>query len=224
MKDKLWTARDGQIGTAHVSRDGKIVDFRPARWVHVQFGDIFAEPPRGQEHGIKSLRLAPHTTTVRVIRKDAHMVGEQDVVDILQANFAGEEIVVEGEQRWEWYDKAAETACNVSTNDRQRDRQRRIKKQEEFINSFPAAEVARRATRSVSDRVRFGAMSAGTVFFNIVMTAGQMAFGDDFRRDFWREVEYIASKRCDEVKATITAVDERRRAEKKAAWMSKNKG
>ncbi len=45
---KFWTVRDGQVGTAHLNRNGKGVDFRPGD-VRVRSKQFEIRPPKGVE-------------------------------------------------------------------------------------------------------------------------------------------------------------------------------
>ena len=47
---KEWTVRDGVVGTHHINREGKSVDFRPAKIVAGQ-DFINVEPPKGARGG-----------------------------------------------------------------------------------------------------------------------------------------------------------------------------
>lgn len=48
MVNKFWTVQDGVIGTAHINREGKQVDFRPSNYYHFD-GKVFSvRPPKGQ--------------------------------------------------------------------------------------------------------------------------------------------------------------------------------
>lgn len=49
MPTKYWTVLDGKLGTAHTSRNGKVVDFREAELVLVREGYVELYPPKGQE-------------------------------------------------------------------------------------------------------------------------------------------------------------------------------
>ncbi len=221
MQEVYWKARNGQLGIAHRNRANEEVDFRPARYVSEQFGRIMAVPPRGQKHGIDQLWLDPEETEVAVIRNNYPHPGVQEVVTIFRTHFAGQLIVFWGDRHQTWGDEAAKAASDAARETRQQERETRKRKAENFIKTFPAEEIACRVSRSTADRVRFGAISAEAVFNKIVTAAGRMAFGIDFSSDFWRVVERTAYERRAEVKAAIIAVNDQRRAEKKAAWMRK---
>lgn len=59
---KFWIELHGVVGTAHVSRRGAVVDFRPhggfsAEDRNGRFATLILLPPRGQEGAVKPLRL-----------------------------------------------------------------------------------------------------------------------------------------------------------------------
>ncbi len=75
--EKFWTTKDGIIGTAHRSRDGKVVDFRPGE-VEFQYNQpaFIVRPPKGQEKTIDLLWVGGEA-----IRRVAHTRLDDDIVE-----------------------------------------------------------------------------------------------------------------------------------------------
>lgn len=220
MAGKLyWTARDGQIGTAHKNRDGKEVDFRPARWIQVFLNNsIRAEVPKGQEHAIDPLVITSERIEIKVVRKDYPHTGIQIEQDVFRVNFCGEDIIVEGRKRQEWYDLTAKAVSEAAHEERLELYHTRRDKGKEFIKSFPIERIADEVTRSEADRLRNGKITGEEVARRVILDAGK-AIDGRFRDDFWREVTDFARQISDQVKVAAIDAEEKRRAEKKAQWM-----
>lgn len=50
MTTKFWTVVEGQIGTVHINRKGKQVDFRPTLCISIESDFVFVACPKGQEN------------------------------------------------------------------------------------------------------------------------------------------------------------------------------
>jgi len=108
---KEWTVREGIVGTHHFGRDGRSVDFRPARISARQDESILVKPPKGQDE-LKGATLTPTRVVKEVAAVDYPHPGMQRIRKIFFAEFLGVEVSATLEWAgYEWYDPALEAAA-----------------------------------------------------------------------------------------------------------------
>ena len=111
---KEYIVQDGVIGTHHVNREGKSVDFRPAVITCERRGYVVVSPPKGQEALVERMLIVPLWAIKEVVARDNRRVGELEIAYRLFAECMGVEIsarMQEHWREWEWYKEDARERC-----------------------------------------------------------------------------------------------------------------
>lgn len=89
--EKFWIVQNGILGTAHISRDGRLVDFRPTRPVFdfIESGQFVVYPSKGQL--LEPLYLKP-VKIDEVVKVDYPKKGMKQITKIFLAHYMGVEI------------------------------------------------------------------------------------------------------------------------------------
>ncbi len=227
MIKKHWTVRNGQVGTAHTSRDGREVDFRAATEPPQVDGSderkfIVIQPPRGVR-GVEELRLelGPDSCERVVIDKDLFHKGQQVIKLVFRARFCGVELVAEQHRGLEWYDKEAEAAEQAREAARRREGDAEWQAQKQFLKDFPREKFCEKATRRNVGRLAAGRHIIKNVLINILRAEAEEAgFVNPYfvNRHVWDTDE----DELEEISGKILEHAEAQRLEQKRKWLEQS--
>ena len=222
---KFWTVQNGQVGTAHTSRDGREVDFRAATdppQTKESYGRKFIviQPPRGVR-GCEELRLAlgPDCSERVVCDKDRFSKGQQAVKEIFRTRFCGVELVAERHCGSEWYDKEAEAAERARSDARHKEWQAEHDAQQEFLKNFPREKSWEKATRRNVGRLAAGRHIIQNVLINIMQAeAIEAGFVDPHFVD--SHVWGMDNEELEDIQNKILEYAETLCSERKQQWLT----
>lgn len=231
MKEKFWTVRDGQIGTAHVNRDGEVVDFRPASRFDGRDEKIVVYPPKGQEGQVKSLIIRATGVQTIIASRDGWMKGKQAVQMVYRGLFQGVEISARGPMKIVWYDPAAREAYETAQAARDAMRADVKAKAIAFVSAITVADFVAMVSPKEAQSKAFKDKSAFeiaarriiTSFVNDKFVDEEAGISKNDIYDWtWREVVRKASEISRYgARGAVMAAEEKRRAKRKEAWMAK---
>lgn len=208
---KQWVVQDGIIGTAHQSRTGRMVDFRPATVVW-QDGQIVIRPPKRQM--LDPIQLAPSRKETITEREDCPRKGQRQVKEILYAVYMGLEISVASPVRSEWYDTEAKIEYDRWLEEVKKQSEDQEKAWLVFAKSLTYEELARGVTAREVGRLRSGRAQPDGVLYRVLTTMLEEEFG---MGSFYDTVTAI-SLDPEVFKQTVLAFDDQRRADRKASF------
>ena len=220
---KEWVVKGGVVGTHHFDRDGRSVDFRPAKIVAGR-DFIRVEPPKGQDE-VKGATLTPKRVVKEVAAVDYPRPGMQRLRKIFFAEFMGVEVSATLEWAgYEWYDPAAEAASKEAAQAELAAEAASIEEKRNFLRNFPKESFAGRATLGELAKLRAGQDVVADVCRRILTDAcnealncppfGNLAYFEISRR---RE-----SGELGEIKTLVLAYEGERREERKRAWLARS--
>ncbi len=222
---KFWTTKDGAVGTAHRNREGKTVDFRPARSVSVKGEEkvITLYPPKGQGEAVKSLELKVTCLEKRVIEPENILVapehqGQHRIEEVVFASFEGLEISATFRKYAEWYDKEAEAAHLANKKEEMARWYKEIDEERNFLKNISLEEIISEATVSEIGKLRSGKISPHLLLERIMARkAGNYSsyVYDEVKRRS-KETGYL-----DQFKAKLLAFDDQRKEERKQQWLAR---
>lgn len=227
MNKKFWVVQGGVVGTAHIDRDGRTVDFRPAR-VEVKNGFVVVRPPRGQ-NWLESVHLEPTRTEKRVTSLDRDWSGEPKpgmkiMAEFFFAKFLGVEISVQGGSRSEWYDKEAEKEFLKKIREREEELTAQWhavwKKRRDFLSAISLTEMVEKATRQDVGRLRDGCPPQKVM--EIIL---KILFIKKFPDEGCNSLcgEEALRRDAEEFRAAVLFADDVRRAERKERYIAAKK-
>lgn len=219
---KEWTVRDGLVGTHHLNREGKSVDFRPAKIVA---GPDFinVEPPKGQDE-IRCVGLTPTRVIKEVAAIDYPHKGMQRIRKIFFAEFMGIEITATHEWAgYEWYDPIAEQAAHEASAARQAAEADRIEDDRNFLRNFPKENFAGKVTLGEVAKLRAGKNVVDDICRRILTEVCKEELGrEPYGNLTYSEVDRRRrSGELEEIKNLILAEEARQREERKRTWLAR---
>lgn len=229
---KFWTVKKKQVGTAHLDRERKKVDFRPGQ-VRMGFNSehIVVDPPKGQEGVVQPLQL-------KVARKEKRVAGDypqrgRDYPhkgqvwqrEIFYAIYDGMEVSASGSAEVGWYDKEAEKLFRKKAEKEREKQEMEEKNKKVFLSSIILEEdVLPMATVSEIARLRAGNLKEKNLFELLLERKLQEKFGKDIATYPFCRNEADRRKEIGELdrfKKNLLAFDDCRQAERKQRWLAK---
>lgn len=231
---KFWTTQDGKIGTAHLHRDGKVVDFRPgevgAEGWHTAAPKIKILPPKGQGAALQPILLEPSRIEKKAGKKEVPCPGMQEVILVLVGEYLGVEVRYESYLTCEWYDSALKAERDEELR-RENEAFEQAKlgaaaRREAFFQTLTLEQIIARVSPAEVARLRGGSM---TILDLLKEKIVQMLIeaGADTCETYWhmndrRVLRLIeAAGGTETVLEKLFAFEQARKEEKKRAWLAR---
>lgn len=229
---KFWTVQNGVVGTAHKSRDGRTVDFRPGgepclRESPIVGGRNIIEvfPSKGVLIEPLGLELGSHCSRKVVVRKDYPNQGQQVVKETFYTRFMGVEVSAIKGQVYEWYDLAAKAEFEAHQEARWAADRARWQEENDrettFAEKFPREKFREKATRREVSQLRSGRLSINKLLARIIMGEAENALGKINDGVVYGAINQISEEQLEVITMDILGHDDHLRAERKQQWLAK---
>lgn len=224
---KIWTTKNGLLGTVHKNREGKMVDFRQCSSIALSMNKkwIVISPPKGQNGLVSPLELRPDRSYEVQDELDYPNKGQVWKKEIFCSYFEGVEISVAGPVFSCWYDKEAEKTYLASEAEKTAKWSAKLQEERSFLRNLRMEEIAEEFSSSDIGRLRAG-KSVKKILREILrkMLCAQFespgfAWMDSESEciDRWRRDNGY----YDRLEALVINCDNRQREERKQKWLAK---
>jgi hypothetical protein len=217
-REIFFTTKDGVIGTAHKNRSGKIVDFRPATIMFNEGGNKYSLLVLSQKgQNINPLKI--EADRVEKVIKEKEDDGREIFVYRIFGNFEGIEFFADSNWQSEPTDK------NKEEVERKRENEKLARKKlEGFLLSISLSDIA----AYPFSRRSIGRLSSRLVYYAKMMDEAVCHLATQLNEDAQKKITweniYSVIKNLggeEKIKNAILDADEKRRQEKKKAWLER---
>lgn len=228
---KFWTTQGGAIGTAHIDRNGKMVDFRPFSRINVDEREdeenVVLYPFKGQEGIVDPLSI--RIIRFEVMDAEDHSSNETTIWQRKKffAEWEGIEVSFMGLDQPKWRSKEI---MERTLREQKKERAEILKveaQKEDFLSNIPLGEefIAQISGRKIS-KIRVGKVELAEIVSNFLEMKLQERFSIPSRvgiDDLLISNEIYERSRnvFNELKENIFAYDDKRRETRKQEWLAK---
>lgn len=222
---KFWLKHEGQIGTAHRSREGAVVDFRPARSPELRAyldgsAEIFVAPPKGAD--VQTLTLPAVRTAVEILEEDVLMARHRET---WEAEFEGVSFSL---TRDTWEQKQTPEAqalrAALAEEDRKQKKATRLAEEEitQRLRGISPQELIELSNPTTREWAKLETSAWETVLHDLGRRVREKFVSERSEANlFFRSCGGFAKESLDRLRPALLAIREEEKARRKAEFLSR---